>query len=516
MKNLIYICLLLIVGMFISPAEVHAQSLTDEQVAKLIKVPNICKLDHIMKPNRMTGNIVRCVQHVVTLRGNLLIDHYVVRFSSVVFNVTIVAILLFSIRLMYGAARARGVISLFTLKVILVLVVTNPDNTSLIKKWRNALIDFPKEISLNILEHVGAPVNTAPIPIPIPNPIDNQTADVFDKLDKYVIQMYGVDEDELSNDPDKPAEVYVGIAATVMGLLFTGSIGAAVTAISAGFVLAVIAAMAQVVLFFCTIIVALNFLAAITPIAVTCILFQPTKKITKLWFQYLIVYIIQPILLMAFLGLTLGILSQVVGNFDDPNKKILAKWENADGEQNRYEVTLLDCSNMSVPADAIAGIFENNSFMGQMAMQGTFSNASFNRYASGMSDLSNDVQFTSDAFKANFAENCEIKVPALKLNFNKQNYDNAPPSDSYFSSKGMERFMGIQLGVTVLMVMLISFMMKVPTMVNMMVGQGVIADISTFAHSPTSKATNAIIGEKGLFSKQGLIGGAVRSSVGGK
>lgn len=451
----------------------------------LVLVPKICDSDDIIKPNRISGNVVRCVEFIVSDRGDELIDKYISEFSYIVFHVIVLAIIIFFMRVMYGVARARGVISLFAAKVLLVLMIVNPENTPEIKEWRDALINFPKDISMEILSAVESPIN---------KDVDSgiETEDVFDQLDVYIIRMFGVDESTLSDNSAEQKEVYLGIAAMVAGLFFTGSVGVAVAAITVGFVIAVLMAAAQAVLFFCTIIIALNFLAAIAPITVTCILFQPTKRITTLWFQYLLIYIIQPILLMAFLGLTLGMIDGVISNFDDPHDKILGKWENKD-QNKRYEVTLFDCSNMSIPTDSMFQMFKNSDMMGSIASQATFSNKDFDRYSMGYGNIGSEVNFSADALNFNFGSNCEIKVPSLSLDFDESTFNN--PDDSVqLSRDDMREFMGLKLGITILMIMLISFMMKLPEKINYMVGQGVIAELARYAVSPVQKGQQMLYG----------------------
>jgi len=334
-----------------------------------IEVPTICNDDEnvpiqlrTFKPNRMSGNVVRCIEKVVSSKGDKLIENYVKFAQYGIFYSTIIAVILFFARVMFGVVRTKGVTLMFVFKLILVLFVANPENTEMMQGWRDALIQWPQDMSVNILEAFDSPIrkdsrlveglpDSSP-PVYIPDPLGNSTDDVFDYLDVYILKMFGVDNKELDENvkDEKQAEIYIGAAALVIGLLFTGPVGPAVAGITAGFVLVVIFAAAQAVLLFSTIIIAINFLIAIAPLAVACILFEPTKKITSTWFNYLLVYVTQPILLMAFLGMTLGILSGIVDKFADPHEKVLAKWNNVDGESVR-ETKLFDCSNIEVSGE---------------------------------------------------------------------------------------------------------------------------------------------------------------------
>lgn len=485
MKNIFYIILFLS-AIFISEGDSFAQN-SD----KIVLVPDICSDPEgtpnalrTIQANRMGGNIVRCVEKIVSEKGDQLIEGMVEDYSFVVFHVIILAIIIFFMRVMFGVARARGVISMFMAKVLLVLFVVNPDNTNVIIDWRDALIEFPQEISMNVLRAVESPINNSGS--------STEAVDVFDRLDQYVLQMFGVDESTLSPDKDVQTEVYIGVAAMVAGLFFTGSIGAAISAISVGFVIAVMTAVAQAVLFFCTVIIALNFLAAIAPIAVTCILFQPTKRITSMWFQYMLIYIIQPILLMTVLGMTMGIIDGVVDNFDDPHSKILGKLENVDGKP-QHEVTIFDCSNMSIPGEAMSGLFKQAGLMDQVVAQAAFAGEDFDKYSMGYGTIGSDTNFSADALNLNFGSNCQIKVPALQIDFDNNAFIDQDQTQK-LPEEELRELMGVKMGITVLLIMLISFLVKMPQMVNMMVGQGVIAELSKYASTPVQKGQEALYG----------------------
>jgi hypothetical protein len=460
--------------------EALAQTPPTPDPNKIIQIPNIC--DGVIKPNRMSGNVVRCVEEIIDERADDLIDGMVADYSFIVFHVVILAVVLFFIRVMFGVARARGIISMFAAKVVLVLFIANPESSEAIKDWRDAITEFPKDISLNILDAVDSPITASQA---------DEAVDVFDMLDLYVFSMLGVDESQLSDDQNNPSEIYVGIAALIAAILFTGSVGAAVSAISVGFLIALIVAMAEITLFFCTIIVAINFLAAIAPIAVSCILFQPTKKICSMWFQYCIIYVVQPILLMAGLGLFLAVLSGVIGQFEDKHEKIKGKLENQDGN-SMTEVSLFDCSNLSIPMDKMMGAFNSQHMMGQVLSQTSFAQKNFDRYSRG---LTNPGQggFSSGA-NLTFGGDCKITAPAMKLNSYDQAYE-LPPGASELDQAELKELMGMKIGLTVLMMMMISFMIKLPQMVNMMVGQGVIAELAKYATTPVKTAETNLFGK---------------------
>ncbi len=492
MKHFNYIIILLFLAL-ITPSEALSQN-----PDKLILVPDHCKGSGVIKANRMTGNIVRCVDEIVSDKADELIEGMIGDYSFIVFHVIIISIILFFMRVMYGVSRARGVISMYMAKVLLVLYVVSPDNADMIIDTKDAILEFPKEISLNILEAVKSPIDNSGS--------NNITEDdVFDVLYQYVLKLLGVDESKLSDDKNEPQEIFIGIAALVAGLLFTGSVGAAVSAISVGYVIAIIVAIAEVVLFFCVIIISLNFLAAIAPITVTCILFQATKRITTLWFQYCLIYVIQPILLMAMLGMTLGILDGVVDAIDGHHESVLDKWENTDGTSVK-DITLFDCSNMSVSVDSLTNIFSSNNLMGQAMAQSTFADSEFDRYSRGLSGTGGVANLNADQLSLNFGAGCKITAPSIRLDFDRAAFDD-PNITSHFDEESLDELMGIKIGVTVLMIMLISFMMAMPKSVSHMVGQGVVSNIAQYASSPVQQARDKLMGtyKDGQLQTPGIV-----------
>jgi len=428
---------------------------------KLLYVPDVCEddidipiINRTMKPNRVSGNVIRCIEKVVTRSADRLIDNYIFYVKFIVFNVIVIAILVFFVRVMFGVVRTKGITLLFCIKIFTVLFLTNPENTELLQDWRDALIEWPQDMSLQILKAFHSPVQSdgsashlLPVipgtdPIIVPNPLGNETDDVFDYLDVYMAKFFGIDITTIDTNQaqGETSKIYVGAAAMAITLLFTGPAGPLVAALTVGFVLTVIFAIAQAVLFFCTIIIAVNFLIAISPIAVTCMLFESTKKIFKTYCNYLLIYVTQPILLMAILGMVLGVLYGVVDEFKKPHELIYGKILKNDGSINNT-TTIVDCSDLEISGEFLNNIMSSNSMRAAIVSGQISGSTDSALYRRGLGGTFTD----KDKINLGFGSDCEIEVPTIKLDY--ESRLEVGVNDEDFSERDLQKFMGLKLGV---------------------------------------------------------------------
>jgi hypothetical protein len=425
-----------------------------------------------------------------------------------------IALVIFSLRVMFGAVRTQGIAMMFVAKLVFVIYMSNPANVLELYKWRDAFIEFPQTISWEVLQAVESPITKDKNQLSEPGDLVFREDDVFDYFDRYAMYMLGVEQcfvdgpatEDCVTDRGDREQVYIGLAALVSAFLFTEDIGASIALVALIYALSIIFAMAQAVLFFCTVIVAINFLIAIAPLAAACILFNSTKRITQLWLNYLIVYTIQPILLMAFLGLILGLISQIVkmpdlGNPEDLGEGLLLNkfWKTYKDVRHSYgnptgtevrEIKLLDCKDIVASAGGIAqmagksaiwGNLYSRSISGDAAMDGVTSGNAYQNILSSMED-----------------DNCEVTVNGLVLKENflvegiGEGVEGAEQYRHYLTEESLREFTGMQLAIIVIMTMLISFLVTMPKEIHRMVGTGVIPNIVQYATNPTEQFKGGI------------------------
>ncbi len=439
---------------------------------KILNFIDTCKQDEtIFRPWRITGNVVRCIERMVNTSSDNLIDNYIAGFSTFVFYTTMISVFFFSFKMMFGLARTRGITVIYLLKIALVLSITSPATGDYLKTVRDTMISAPKYFSVLIVNSVTFPVQGLTE--------DKVNEDIFDVFDKYLLKFFGVDEadqkfekgkaDKTADDraKERSKEVYIGLAAVVAGLFFTGQVGFTITTIALGFVTSLLFAMAQAVLFYATITIALNFLIAISPIVAVAFLFESFKRITLVWFTSFIGYAVQPLIFVAFLALTLGILDQTIASFQNPYQKIQLKLQNAAGDPNK-EITLFDCGKFQDSPEAQAE-YKNDPDMQEQNITGeqvdTLGNIA---YKAGIGSYSQTR--TSNA--STRSATCRFTVPGISLDKLDPNNPNG------LTENDIRDLQGGQMVVILMMIIMLGFLKQVPAIMNAITGNAVVSPIS--------------------------------------
>jgi hypothetical protein len=370
-------------------------------------------------PNRITGNIVRCANYVINIGGDRIIVNFVKPFSALVFYAVIIAIIFFAIQMMYGVAR-KDITLLFVIKILAVMFVCGPQGYTFLKNTRNVLIGFPKNIASSLVSDPSSthdklyvdennPDQLIPEPNMIQNPNDptgpliqdpdepyiqehditltgfvlditgiknlvckpdGKTAigtdcpdyrmeDVYDKFDESILKIFGVSDTDISSGQKNP-ELFMGVIVLVVGLFFTGAWGLSFAIQLILLATATLFMIAQMVLFFLVVAIAINILVAITPLAMACLLFKSTENITKKWFTNLFVYSLQPIILVAFMVVTVTILKSLTDKFDEANiyPRVKEAISNPSGSSDN-KMTIFNCFGASSTSDAVTSQISN-------------------------------------------------------------------------------------------------------------------------------------------------------------
>lgn len=427
----------------------------------------------VFKAFSITGNIIRCIERVVNLASDKLIDNYIAGFATFVFYMTMMAILFFSIKVMFGVASSRGITLVFVLKIIFVLAFTSPSMPDTLKGFRDTFMEAPKYFSVIILKSMDFDST-----LNVSNDEEKVTTDIFDLLDIYLLKLFGVEKPPVAagaaETENFQEEVFIGLAALVAGLFFTGPIGFSIATIALGFVFAIIFAMAQAILFYATIVIAMNFLIALSPLVATAILFEPFKRITAVWFVSFVGYAVQPLIFVAFMGLTLKCLDSVVLIFKPTYQKVQLKLDNVNGEKKTY-ATLFNCGTFKDP-ETSSKENKTSHIMGDFILS-RMSGFSNNSYLKGARNYATATDTKNDPSVA--ITKCRITAPVINLDYSDPKKD---PLNSQkvvrLTEDDLVDLKAAKFTVILLMLLLMGFMKELPQLINGITSQAIIAPVS--------------------------------------
>ncbi|HCR86075.1 MAG TPA: hypothetical protein DIV86_05295 [Alphaproteobacteria bacterium] len=370
---------------------------------------------------------------------------------------------------------------------------------------------------LSTVENISCQVSSTGLSVCIPTLSVglNDDDDIFDKYDSYILHFFGAQDIDKETTAElkktKEESIYIGIAVLLGGLFFTGDIGNSITMIGVMFILAVLVAAMQAVLIFTTITIALNVLMALAPLAVTCILFDPLKKMTNMWFFALIAYAIQPLVLTTFLAITLGLLSGLVnmkrdingdGQIDADEKMFSGVYDgvkikmSGEGTSNgKQSFTIIDCEKVKLGASVIAQSLNTASMMGSMASGGFNAGSSLNSALSGgdpsaMADITNQTQ-------GNLTQGCDFMVDQLRMDIEGPSVANAEAASETVTAESIKEMKSTQFAVIMLLVMLITFLKKVPELAEKLTDSGKLGPLTRVAGGVGNKVQEALVGKSG-------------------
>lgn len=167
---------------------------------------------------------------------------------------------------------------------------------------------------------------------------------------------------------DASPDQFQGVIIFLMiGLLFfTGAFGAAIAMFVITLFLLLILAVVRTLYLFLISFMAIAILFGIAPIVAPTLLFETTKDIFKQWFQFILVYALQPVFMITFLGITLTVLDMVsveLNEFYDILKRTLSSNPstcmiidpNSIGDQDLSQSTVEQQQDVQAQIDASLG-----------------------------------------------------------------------------------------------------------------------------------------------------------------
>ena len=301
-----------------------------------------------------SANIVSCVVQIVDAVTYIFSRNLGQRIINVVQAVISLVIVLFSVSVVFGQQNTSiGPMMLVLLKIFFVLfylhhasIPVASQDTSVTDQFRKGFFQSSLQLSTTMLDAIpdqpGQLGNSRCRIILTTAPVgdDYRIFDFFDCVFKEIIgYRIGIpavcengtqtkqipwNSSTITNcatalgagwtivTPAEPSGfngVMLGIV--LAGLFFTGPMGAAIIMLFVGVFFAIIVAITRSMMLFLTSFIAVAVLFGIGPIMVPLLLFDNTKQIFKMWVQFIFVYSLQPVVLVAFLTILLSALDVV-------------------------------------------------------------------------------------------------------------------------------------------------------------------------------------------------------------
>ena len=188
-------------------------------------------------------------------------------------------------------------------------------------------------------------------------PVGKEYLRIFDTFDCKISHLLGYSAD--TNVPNFLKMIVVG--------LFSGGLGFAFMLASVVFAFFMILIALRVVHLIIVTIIVLSILVYISPLAFCCLMFNRTKHIFQQWLSQIMGYIIQPVIIFAYLGLFLTVIDNaMIGNaeFVGLNESLDGTFKNMNCAERD---NIFDSKNKIKPQEtsaicamAEAGLIENN------------------------------------------------------------------------------------------------------------------------------------------------------------
>lgn len=229
---------------------------------------------------KISQNIVECMNYAME---NIADNYYpnLITFSrKLVSAVVILSIFFFAVKTTLRPATIdKGKFFIYIMKLVIIFGLAL--NADFLLAWRNALLSASAgmgQIISGVLNGPGAPTTT-----------------LWQNLDMSVLRILGI----------RPGHGYGTtflLFAIMIGLLMAGGpAGLKVVVIGLTVIITMFIAVVQCIFIYITSLIAITFLLGLAPLIVPLILFKKTVRITKAWFNHLVVYTVSPVIMTAFM-----------------------------------------------------------------------------------------------------------------------------------------------------------------------------------------------------------------------
>ncbi len=463
------------------------------------ETPAVCGVGN----RSITANIITCIQEILDITSEIYLRTVVNNTGDIVAAVFSFALIFLGFKILLGQTQIQRETVMFILKVLVIIgFATNGD---VLVNYRGYVVNGSVAVAnviagatdtglagdANVLFPGNPPCSytafaNGSIPSSAVGEI-NDTADstltntaVWDTLDCQLFQLFGLDQNLESINMG-------GLAIVGGGLLLAGPVGFLITMMFLMFIFVIAKTLVQAMLLFVVAIFAITFLAGLAPIILPLMLFAWTKDIVVKWFRHILVYSLQPIILFAFMVMAFGLINMIIYEIgpyyiddhpNDPLDQIMgldAMLENPEdvnettvfvSNEHQVDLNLNDADMTDEERDFWEAVRENGGQVPDDYEPPASYGATGTEIQAWYDDLGGVLGDTVSS----------IFGGIQRLTINVKDYIGQ-----------WHGFIAVHLMAVILFVTLVSFMKRMPGIVNRMVGEGTFESIAAYA----TRASNA-------------------------
>lgn len=305
---------------------------------------------------------VDCFEFIFDVAAKEFITTVTGQFGKYVQALAALGIIILGIKIVFGSVPLVAETGVLAFKLAIVFAFAN--NPQLIETWmgfiKNGSREFSSVVSNAILADgvhstfedllevkKNLPGSSSGATYRVVCSQTDMRDDVFRRLDCIIQHTIASIKD---GDPEEKIGM-ITMGAVMMGSLFLGGWGAIIPFVALWSMLLLAFTIVQAVMIYLVSMIAISFLAALTPIILPLWFFGLFRGMLSNWGSYLLMYSIQPVIMFAFLAMTVTVLSSVTYEFQELNKYIE---RNASGDMGKRTARIFDTGTMSVNPDEIA------------------------------------------------------------------------------------------------------------------------------------------------------------------
>lgn len=466
----------------------------------------------------ISANLMNCIYNLVNSVSLGFATNIEANVTNILSSILTIGLIIYIIRIIFGAQQAvAGPTMLFALKYIFVIfLATNPTT---LDEYRRAFFSSSVDLGYVMTEQI-LDSKTDRCKSSVFDSTEGQFR-IFEYFDCVILELIGYRvgvpascmdttvSPEVPYTPTWPSlncnvgdtetkapvtgELNViGIGVVLFGLFFTGPIGAAILVLAISLIMSIILALVQSMMLYVVSLFAVTVLFALAPIMAPFLLFEQTKSVFRQWWQHIIVYSLQPVILVAFLSVTLGVLADIStllqdfytdanlqeSGIDEKNTCTLFKFS---------DIISYDTSTWD-PADVTA---YNNTIEDAKSGGGGIAGALSGAWNSITSSITGFIDSVTGSVVSVVSKVTRAVTDFLLQEMGIDNYEVF--CLKWHSGQLSLLFANLFAGV-LLLLLTISFIRRVPDLIDKLVAPGIVSSIAQFASSDVSRLGNAAMG----------------------
>lgn len=293
---------LLLLFFFLSillPVDSYAQAIN-------VVIANNCTYTQADYDNgRILSKVNQCFDAIITFLINGPIGNIVLGMRRIVIAIITLSVVLIGINIIFQRAYKGSFGGAFFARWSLRYVFVAGFSLTLIpQSYLPLVMDASAILSRFILESMD------------PSFIGADIWEYFDNIIRTVIGYATIPPGGQGGSPDRTA-IYFTIGIIIVGLFFTGPLGAMVGMAVIGILISVLVTFASAIFMFLFVKVVIVILVAVAPLIIPLYLFKYTRTFFDRWLSMIISFTLQPMMIMAFLAMMVPVFNGLVADYDD-------------------------------------------------------------------------------------------------------------------------------------------------------------------------------------------------------